>query len=105
MNLFVRRLSRLGALTVLFAVAASQADAGNFSYNIAISGSPQGSTETMIPGGRPSGPGYGYGSGVPAPPVYGAPKWQRHFFDANTQFNGYGSNKSSTNGLTLKVPK
>jgi hypothetical protein len=62
MSEFAWRSNRVGFLAVLFAAAASQADAGNFSPNLSISGSAQGSTQSFNPsgGGRPPGYGYGY---------------------------------------------
>jgi len=103
MNAHAWRLSRVGVLTVLFAVAAPHADAGNFSPNISIQGSVQGSTQPInLGGGRPTGAGYGYGSGGAAPPPYAGPKPRTHYFDPNSQFSGAGNNKNSTNGLFWK---
>jgi hypothetical protein len=106
MNKFALRLGYIGVLTVLSAVAASSAGAGNFSPNISMSASVQGSTQSINPGGgRPADVGYGYGTGGPAPPPYTGPKPRTHFFDPNLQFSGAGDNKNSTNGLSLKGSK
>ena len=109
MNKLARRLSRIGVLTVLFAVAASHADAGNFSPNISIQGSVQGSTQSLKQGGGQSGGtghghgyGYGYGYAGPPPPGVPVPKRPFHFFNPNTQFSGPGYYNNSTNGLAAK---
>jgi hypothetical protein len=96
------RLSRIGFLAVLFAVAASRADAGNFSPNHSISGSAQGSPQSFNPGGGGRPPGYGYGTGATAPPPYTGPKPRTHYFNPNLQFSGPGYTNNSTNGLTSK---
>ena len=102
MNGFALRLGSILVLTVLSAVAASSASAGNFSPNVSISGPGQGSTQSLNPGGRPTGGHYGYGSGGVAPPPATSPKRPFHFFNPNTQFSGPGYNNNSTNGLAVK---
>jgi hypothetical protein len=94
------RLScRLCSVALLSILTAAPAAAMNFGPRLAVQTSHTDHASAISLGRSHS-------AGVPAPPVYNGPRYNRPTtFNPNTQFNGVTASANSGNGISTNVPK